>query len=158
MKRLNAAWTIVLAVCVAGTLVVQAKDKESDEAKTGNTTFTAYDGSQSWPRGSGAEIIQDYSAPIYIGLPDKRYKVVGRITDDRDSGFDAVGRAFDEGLGSEKHRMRNCANQAKQHGADAVLVTDDENVIKVFNLTRKEVKESAPLFKYKHSVVLAIKF
>jgi hypothetical protein len=61
-------------------------------------------------------------------------------------------------LGSEKHRMRNCANQAKQHGADAVLVTDDENVIKVFNLTRKEVKESAPLFKYKHSVVLAIKF
>src|SRR5580700_413741 len=146
MKRLNAAGTIVVALCVAGALVVHAKDKESDDEKTGDTTFTAYDGAQSWPRGQGAEIIKDYSAPIYIGLPDKRYKVVGRIMDNRDSGFDAVGRAFDEGLGSEKHRMRNCANQAKEHGADAVLVTDDENVIKVFNLTRKELKESAPLF------------
>jgi hypothetical protein len=158
MKQLNAAWTIVLALCITGAMVVHAKDKESDDEKTGDTTFTAYDGSQSWPRGQSSEINKDYSVPIYIGLPEKRYKVVGRITDDRDSGFDAVGRAFDEGLGSEKHRMRNCANQAKQHGAEAVLVTDDESVIKVFNLTRKEVKESAPLFKYKHSVVLAIKF
>ena len=68
------------------------------------------------------------------------------------------GRAFDEGLGSEKHRMRNVANQAKDHGADAVIVVEDENVFKAFNLTKKEVRESSPLFKYKHSIVLAVKF
>jgi hypothetical protein len=73
MKRLNVAWAIVLGLCVAGTLAVQARDKESDDEKTGDTTFTAYDGSQSWPRGQGSEINKDYSVPIYIGLPDKRY-------------------------------------------------------------------------------------
>jgi len=96
--------------------------------------------------------------PIYIGLPDKGYKVLGRISDKRDSGFDEVGRGFDEAFGEERHRMRNCANQAKQHGADAILVTDDENVIKAFKLMSKEVRESAPLFEHKHSIVLAIKF
>lgn len=54
--------------------------------------------------------------------------------------------------------MRSCANQAKQHGADAIFVTDDEKVIKIFNLTKKEVRESAPLFDHEHSIVLAIKF
>jgi hypothetical protein len=101
---------------------------------------------------------KDYSVPIYLGLPDRHYKVVGRIYDKRQEGFDVVGRAFDEGLGSERHRMRNVANQAKDHGAEAVIVTEDQDVIKAFNLSKKEVRESSPLFKYKHSIVLAVKF
>jgi hypothetical protein len=36
-------------------------------------------------------------------------------------------------------------------------VTDDSDVIKAFNLSHKEVHESSPLFKYKHSLVLAVK-
>jgi hypothetical protein len=54
--------------------------------------------------------------------------------------------------------MRNVANQAKDHGAEAVVVIEDEDVFKAFNLTKKEVRESSPLFKYKHSIVLAVKF
>ena len=160
MKRFSVAVVVVLGLCTACVISVMAKDKKSDtdDTKVGDTAFTAYDGSQSWPTGSKPQINKDYSIPIYIGLPDKGYKVVGRITDKRDEGVDVVDKAFDEGLGSEKHRMRNCANQAKQHGADAVLVTDDEKVIKVFNLTKKELHESTPIFKYEHSVVLAIKF
>ena len=73
-------------------------------------------------------------------------------------GLGVVDRAFDEGLGKESHRMRNCANQAKQHEADTVLVTDDEKVVKAFNLSKKDVRESAPLFDHEHSIVLAIKF
>jgi len=138
--------------------VLSATAKDNEETKVGDTAFTAYDGSQSWPTGANPQINKDYSIPIYIGLPDKGYKVIGRITDKRDEGIEVVGKAFDEGLGSEKHRMRNVANQAKEHGADAIIVTDDEKVIKVFNLTSKEVHESAPLFKHEHSVVLAIKF
>ncbi len=156
MKCLSVTFPLVLGFCVACSLNATAKDNE--ETKVGDTAFTAYDGSQSWPTGTKAEINKDYSIPIYIGLPDKGYKVVGRITDKRDEGIEVMDKAFDEGLGSEKHRMRNCANQAKQHGADAVLVTDDEKVIKVFNLSKKELHESTPLFKHPHSVVLAIKF
>jgi hypothetical protein len=160
MKRLNVAAAIVVGLCVAWTLTVSAgdKDKDSDNDKVGSTAFSAYDGRQSWPTGKGAEVNKDYSVPIYLGLPDRHYKVLGRICDKRESGFDAMGRAFDEGLGSEKHRMRNVANQAKDHGADAVIVTEDDDVIKAFNLSHKEVHRSAPLFKYKHSIVLAVKF
>jgi hypothetical protein len=158
MKRFNVTIAVVLSFCAAYVLVASAKDKQSDDTKVGDTAFTAYDGSQSWPTGSKPQINKEYSIPIYIGLPDKSYKVIGRITDKRDEGVDVVGKAFDEGLGSEKHRMRNCAKQAKQHGADAVIVTDDEKVVKIFNLTKKELHESTPLFKYEHSVVLAVKF
>jgi hypothetical protein len=54
--------------------------------------------------------------------------------------------------------MRNVANQAKDHGANAVIVTENDDVIKAFNLSHKEVHRSAPLFKYNHSIVLAVKF
>lgn len=160
MKHLHVALALGLGLCLAGVTVASAKDKARDsEDKVGDTAFSAYDGSQSWPTGKGGVVDKDYSIPIYIGLPDKHFKVIGRIYDKRDdSGFEAVGRAFDEGLGSEKHRMRNVANQAKDHGADAVVVVEDENVFKAFNLTKREVRDSSPLFKYKHSIVLAVKF
>ena len=160
MKRFSVTVAVVLGLCTASVVGAAAKDDKSDknETKVGDTAFTSYDGSQSWPTSTNAQINKDYSIPIYLGLPDKSYKVIGRITDKRDEGIEVMDKAFDEGLGSEKHRMRNCANQAKQHGADAVLVSDDEKVIKVFNLTKKELHESTPLFNHEHSVVLAIKF
>jgi hypothetical protein len=158
MKRLQVALALALGLCVAGVTAASAKDKNSED-KVGDTAFSAYEGSQNWPTGKGGVVNKDYSIPIYIGLPDKKFKVIGRIYDKRDdSGFDAVGRAFDEGLGSEKHRMRNVANQARDHGADAVIVVEDENVFKAFNLTKREVRDSSPLFKYKHSIVLVVKF
>ena len=157
MKRLNVIIAVVLGLCVAWTWAASAKDKD-DNDKVGDTAFSAYDGRQSWPTGKNTEVNKDYSVPIYLGLPDKHFKVLGRIYDKRESGFDVMSRAFDEGLGSEKHRMRNVANQAKDHGADAVIVTEDDEVIKAFNLSHKEVHRSAPLFKYKHSIVLAVKF
>ena len=160
MKQLNLALVVVLGLGVAWAVNTAAKESKSDkdETKVGDTVFVAYEGPQSWPTATGSQANKEHSVPIYIGLPDKSYKVLGRIYDKRTSGLGVVDHAFDEGLGSESHRMRNCANQAKQHGADAVLVTDDEKVIKVFNLSKKELRESAPLFDHEHSIVLAIKF
>jgi hypothetical protein len=160
MKRLHLAVVVVVGLGVAGVMstAVRAKDSDKNETKVGDTEFTAYEGSQSWPKGKGGGVNKDYAVPIYIGLPDKSFKVLGRISDKRVSGFDVVGRGFDEAFEAEKHRMRNCANQAKQHEADAIIVTDDENAIKAFNLSKKEVRESAPLFDHKHSLVLAVKF
>lgn len=160
MKRLSLVLAVVLGFGMAWAMTATAKEKKSekDETKVGDTEFTAYEGSQSWPTSQGGGVNKDFAVPIYIGLPDKGYKVLGRISDKRVSGFGVVDRGFDDAFGKERYRMRNCANQAKQHGADAVLVTDDEKVIKAFNLSKKEVRESAPLFDHEHSIVLAIKF
>ena len=154
MKHLKVALAVVLGLGVVGGMNATAKENKSDkdETKVGDTAFLAYEGSQSWPTGAGSQVNKDYS------VPDKSYKVLGRVYDKRTSGLGVVDHAFDEGLGKESHRMRNCANQAKQHGADAIVVTDDEKVIKVFNLSKKDVRESAPLFDHEHSIVLAIKF
>jgi hypothetical protein len=131
---------IVLGLCVVGVMAVSAKDKDSDD-KVGDTAFSAYDGSQSWPTGQrrrgeqglrGADLHRIAGQEIQGDRPHLRQA--------QDSGFDAMSRAFDEGLGSEKHRMRNVANQAKDHGADAVIVVEDEDVFKAFNLTKKEVR------------------
>lgn len=129
---------------------------ENKEAKFGDTKFLAYEGEQSWPTGESAQVISDYSVPIYIGLPTKKYKVVGRILDPRRSGFGVVGKAFAEGVASEKERMRDCANQAKFRGANAVLVTHDEKIIKALGLSRDDVHDTAPLFDHKDKIVLAI--
>ena len=160
MKHLGLVFVLVVGLGVAWTMTATAKEKKSGkgESKVGDTAFMAYEGSQSWPTGKGGGVNKEHSIPIHIGLPERSYKVLGRIYDKRQSGFGVVGRVFDEAFGEERYRMRNCANQAKQHGADAVLVTDDENVIKAFNLSKKEVRESAPLFDHEQCVVLAIKF
>jgi len=39
-----------------------------------------------------------------------------------------------------------------------ILIHEDDEVIKAFNLSHKEVHRSAPLFKCEHSIVLAVKF
>ncbi len=132
--------------------------RENENLKVGGTTFAGYEGHQDWPTSESTTVIKDYTVPIYFGLPPKAYKVLGRIYDERTKGFDAVGRAFDEGLDSEKHRQRDCANQARLHGADAVVVTDDPKVVKAFNLTPEEIRKTAPLFQNKDKIVVAIKF
>jgi hypothetical protein len=158
MKRLCVSGIVLLGLCLAGVFPALARDAAKNETKVGDTAFAAYEGSQNWPRGERTFVNNEYSVPIYIGLPDKSYKALGRIYDQRTTGVEVVGRAFDEAFGKERLRMRNCANQARLHGADAVVVTDDKRVVEAFNLSRRELRDSAPLFDYKDSLVLAIKF
>ncbi len=144
---------------MAGLLwVATAVADDNKNATFGDAKFIAWEGDQSWPTGDGAQVIKDYSVPIYIGLPSKKYTVLGRILDDRRSGIGVVGKAFAEGLFSEKDRQRDCANQAKYRGADAVLLTSNEKIIQAFHLSEQDVHETAPLFQHKDKVVLAIKF
>jgi hypothetical protein len=152
--------TLAVVAGLGGLVIkpVLADEQNKEELKTGETMVIAYEGKQSWPTGENAQVIKGYAVPIYIGLPAKRYTVVGRICDSRTSGVEVVERGFDEAFGKERHRMRNCANQAKRQGGDAVLVTDDERVLKPFNLSSRELKETAPLFDHKDKIVLIIKF
>lgn len=157
MRSLMVAVTLLLGLGLAWAPSVTAKDTSPDDSRVGNTGFIGYEGSQDWPEGKSAMVIQDYPVPVYIGLPESRYRVLGRIYDKRTSGLDMIGRGFDEAFGKEEHRMRYCANQAKLRGANAVLVTDDPQVIQAFGLSKKELKKTAPLFAYKDRIVLAIK-
>jgi hypothetical protein len=54
--------------------------------------------------------------------------------------------------------MRNCAKQARLRGGEAIEVTDDEHVLKAFNMTADDVERAAPLFECRNKVVLVIKF
>jgi hypothetical protein len=123
-----------------------------------DAAFLRYEGAQKWPTGAGAQIITDFAVPIYLGLPNKPYRVLGRVYDERTSGIGVMTRAFSEGLFSERDRQRDCADQAKYRGGDAVLVTNDERVIKALNLGPDELSKTTPLFQHKHSVTLVIKF
>jgi hypothetical protein len=151
---LFAAWGVALCCCLA--VIACAADEK--KPKVGDTSFMAYEGEQNWPTSQNAAVINDYAVPIYIGLPTKPYKVLGRIYDPRTEGIEVVGRAFDEGLEPEKRRHRNCANQAKQRGADAVIVTNHEKLVKALGVTEKEIKATAPLFHHRDKLVLAIQF
>src|ERR1041384_867806 len=154
MKKL----TYVLAILAGMAFCNALFAGDEMDGKFGDAKFIAYEGDQSWPTADNAEVNKSFSVPIYYGLPAKKYKVLGRILDDRRSGIGIVGKSIAEGIAPEKDRQRDCANQAKFHGADAVLVTGNEKVLKNFQLNGKDIHETAPLFDHKDKIVLVIKF
>ena len=153
MKRLLFA-AMLFALCSMLPKVAPAADRS--DAHFGDAHFIAYEGEQKWPMASSTEALESYAVPIYIGLPTKRYKVLGRIYDPRTTGIGVVGRAFAEGLFPEKDRQRDVANQAQFRGGNAVLVTSDPRILKVLDLSEQEVQNTAPLFEHKDKVVLVI--
>ena len=145
---------------LAGALVLCSLAARADDSgkKFHDAAFLRYEGAQSWPTGDKAEVVADFAVPIYFGLPSRPYTVLGRIYDDRTSGIGIMTRAFSEGLFSERDRQRDCADQAKFRGGDAVLVTNDERVLKLLGLGRDELSKTTPLFQLKDSAALVIKF
>ena len=145
---------------LAGALVLCSLAARADDSgkKFHDAAFLRYEGAQSWPTGDKAEVVADFAVPIYFGLPSRPYTVLGRIYDDRTSGIGIMTRAFSEGLFSERDRQRDCADQAKFRGGDAVLVTNDERVLKLLGLDRDALSKTTPLFQHKDSAALVIKF
>jgi hypothetical protein len=151
----NVTWVVTIAVVLAaGTGGAWAQDAGR---KFNDAAFLRYEGVQNWPQGSGAQIISDFAVPIYLGLPARPYKVLGRIYDGRTSGIGVMGRALAEGLFPERDRQRDCADQAKYQGGDAVLVTNDPRIIKALGLSAEDLTKTTPLFQHKDSATLVIK-
>ena len=152
MKRTAWLGVVVLAVgLVGGGNALWA-------AKTGSTEFEAFQGKQDWPVAESATILTEYAVPVYVGLPPKPYTVLGRITDPRTDGVEVVGKVFDEAFEPKRRRYRNVADQARAHGAAAVVVTNDPKVILTLGLKHKAIRDTAPLYEHRDSVVLAVKF
>ncbi len=143
---------------LAMTLATGAARADDAGKKFHDAAFARHEGAQDWPTGDRAEVISDFAVPIYLGLPTKPYTVLGRVYDDRTSGIGIMTRAFSEGLFSERDRQRDCADQAKFRGGDALLVTSDEGVVKALGLSSDQLSKTAPLFQLKDSAVLVIKF
>ena len=155
MRTFGWRLALLLAIVAAAPAVARAQDAGK---KFGDAAFLRYEGTQSWPTGQGAQIISDFAVPIYLGLPNKPYKVLGRVYDDRTTGIGVMTRAFSEGLFSERDRQRDCADQAKFRGGDALLITNDERVTKALGLSKEQLEKTTPLFKHKDSATLVIKF
>ena len=152
--------TFALIVGLIATIACGAGPAEAQDTgkKFHDAAFIAFEGTQTWPTGAAAQVIPDFAVPIYIGLPNRPYKVLGRVYDDRTSGIGVMTRAFSEGLFSERDRQRDCADQAKFRGGDALVVTNDERVIKAFGLSKDDLAKTTPLFQHKDSVTLVVKF
>jgi hypothetical protein len=151
---------LIRVLALVAALALGAPGARADESgkKFHDAAFLRYEGAQSWPTGERAQVVSDFAVPIYLGLPNKPYTVLGRIYDERTSGIGIMTRAFSEGLFSERDRQRDCADQAKFRGGDAVLVTNDERVIKALGVSRDELQKTTPLFQHKDSATLVIKF
>lgn len=155
MKTLMLSTVILLGLSLSAGPSLQAGPNGQ---KFGDTQFLAYEGSQkNWPTGEGAMILRDHAVPIFFGLPKLKYTVLGRIYDPRTGGIGIVGRGVAE-IFPEKDRQRDCANQAKHRGGNAILVTNNDRILKTFNVTRDDLERSAPLFEHKDKIVLVIKF
>ncbi len=155
MKPICFTMTALLVLALG--LTASAEEKKGKKGKKfGDVSFLAYEGTQKWPTSDKSTINKDHAVPIYFGLPGKSYKVLGRLYDARKSGIGVVGRELAH-IFSEKERLRDCADQAKYSGGDAVLVTDNEEIIKAFSLSKKEMETTSPLKEQKDKVTLAIK-
>jgi hypothetical protein len=100
-KVLNRFFLVLVALVAISTADPALAEEGGD---FGDTAFLGYEGDQNWPAGDNAQVLSDFAVPIYIGLPTKRYQVLGRIIDPRGSGIGVMTRAFSEGLFSEKDR------------------------------------------------------
>jgi hypothetical protein len=158
MNMTISRWVASLVLVLALALPCAAADGPDAKGKFNDAGFLAYDGKQDWPTGEAAQVIKEFAVPIYIGLPSRPYRVLGRVYDDRTSGFGVMGRAFAEGLFSERDRQRDCALQAQYRGGDAVLITNDTRVIVTLGLSRDELSKTTPLFQHKDAATLVIKF
>ncbi len=127
--------------------------------KFGDTRFTPYQGLQiNWPRAERAQVIQEHSVPIYIGLPKQKYYIMGRIHVPQSGGVRVVIRGPADELFPEWGRQRDCANQARHQGGNAVLVTGNAKILKAFGLTKEDIEKTAPLLEHKDKLVLVIQF
>src|SRR5258706_181139 len=105
-----------------------------------------------------ARLAMEVAMKVVLGVLGLVAVLVGRVYDERTSGIGVMNRAFAEGLFSEKDRQRDCADQAKYRGGDAVVITNDERIVKALGLSKEELSKTAPLFQHKDSAVLVIKF
>src|SRR5437763_14915551 len=84
-----------------------------------NVEYTAYSGrQQNWPVASGSFVQRKYDVPLYLGPPDRPYRVLGYIQVEAPIGIYETGYS---------ETLRPAAREAARHGADAIVLLGSEN-------------------------------
>ncbi len=83
-----------------------------------NVEYTAYSGrQQDWPVARGSFVQRKFDVPLYLGPPDKPYRVIGSIETAAPIGI------FESGY---SETLRPAAREARRHGADAIVLLGRE--------------------------------
>ena len=79
------------------------------------TDFMPYTGAQQkWPTASGALVSTKYAIPVYRGLPDRPYIILGEVAASH-------GQTW-LWTDAESEAMEAAANEAKKRGGDAIIL------------------------------------
>src|SRR6266480_4249492 len=83
-----------------------------------NVEYTAYSGrQQNWPVASGSFVQRKYDVPLYLGPPDRPYRVLGYIQVEAPIGIYETGYS---------ETLRPAEREAARHGADAIVLLGSE--------------------------------
>jgi hypothetical protein len=78
-----------------------------------NVEYTAYSGQQqNWPVASGSFVQRKFGLPVYMGPPDRRYRVIGFIEVETPPA----------GVFQHPEAIQPAVQEAQKHGADALVV------------------------------------
>lgn len=145
---------LLFAACLV-TAVVGCATPYTTSSK-GFTGFIAYEGNQSkWPVSASALTQVDFSVPVYLGLPARPYRVVGFVVSDEPISDD---KKLPPWLWSDETRLANACNQARDHGADAVLLTKDSTLTSVLHPAAGRDLPSYRLLTNFDGVIVAVKW
>jgi hypothetical protein len=122
----------------------------------GFTGFLVFDGNQvSWPRASSSLTEVNFALPVYLGLPSKPYRVLGFVVDAEPKIGD---QTLPSWLWTDETRLANACNQAKERGADALLLTNDPTILRAMNATEGPNGKLNRLLTNFDGVIVAIKW
>ena len=78
-----------------------------------NVEYTAYSGQQqNWPVAQGSFVQRKFGLPVYLGPPDRRYRVIGYIEVETPPA----------GVFQHPEAIQPAVQEAAKHGADAVVL------------------------------------
>jgi hypothetical protein len=152
MKHLKMLASIAAVVLLAAGLSGCATTYST--TSKGPTSFLAYDGKQQrWPRGESALVKSSFTVPAYQGLPPNAYTIQGVVATS-----DSPVAGAPSWMWGDETRLANACNQAKEHGADAVMVTTDPTVRKAVDSIPTTAGVSKQLLASSDALVVAIKW
>lgn len=152
MKHLKILVSVTVVLLVAAGLSGCATTYST--TSKGPTSYLAYDGKQQrWPRGESALVKSSFTVPAYQGLPPKAYTIHGVVTTS-----DSPVSGVPSWMWGDETRLANACNQAKENGADAIMVTSDPAVRKAIDSIPTAAGVSKQLLASSDAVVVAIKW
>jgi hypothetical protein len=147
--RKNILRCVALGAVLAGLLGCATPHSTTSK---GMTDYLSYMGKQEkWPRGDSALVKVDFAVPAYLGLPSKPYQILGFVVPTKDW------QGLPDWMWSNETRMANACNQAKEHGGDAIIVTNDPKIVQVYKALAAG-SGSDPLLTDSNSEIVVIKW